>query len=129
MGMLAQVHISLLRVLTLPTTMLAANSSLVRQIECAPPPCMRVIVRLCSPLPNGPMLDGQPLIRGHIHSRQSVLTQTVIVPRFNVRSASLQRWTQRLRGLRVATKGLLYVKETQIMTLEGEQLRVRFSRG
>lgn len=42
-------------------------------------------------------------------------------------TAVLERWSRQLRALPpVTAKGLLYVRETQIMTLEGETFRLRF---
>ena len=40
-----------------------------------------------------------------------------------------RRWSQRLRGEPVHVRGLLYVRERQIMTLEGETHRLRFGVG
>ena len=42
--------------------------------------------------------------------------------------AVLERWNAKLRGLRlhVTARGMLYVRETQIMTLEGERFRMHF---
>jgi hypothetical protein len=41
-------------------------------------------------------------------------------------AAAVQEWSARLRGLRVTLHGLLYVRERQIMSLEGEWTRIRF---
>lgn len=38
----------------------------------------------------------------------------------------VDEWTARLRGLRASVHGLLYVREAQIMTLEGDWHRLRF---
>ena len=44
-------------------------------------------------------------------------------------SSLVDRWSARLRGERAGIGGLLYVRESQIMTLEGEVHRLRFGSG
>ena len=38
----------------------------------------------------------------------------------------VDRWSARMRGMRLTLKGLVYVKERQIMSLDGEWHRLRF---
>uniref|UniRef100_A0A7S3AXE9 Uncharacterized protein n=1 Tax=Haptolina ericina TaxID=156174 RepID=A0A7S3AXE9_9EUKA len=39
-----------------------------------------------------------------------------------------ERWTARLRGLRTSARGMVYVREKQMMTLEGDWHRLPFGR-
>ena len=42
---------------------------------------------------------------------------------------AIERWSRRLQGRRATMRGLLYVRETQIMTLEGNWYRLPFGNG
>lgn len=69
---------------------------------------------------------------GLIHA--SLLRVVVLPPGYHGAAADVaraatavcERWTRRLRGVRISLRGLLYVREQQIMTLAGESWRMRF---